>query len=222
MKTIFKLSLALAMSVFLWATAAGQSITDLPKSWNFAVEINGVLCGFSESEITTIERDGKELLSLNEEVLVKQSALGGKVDLIINHRAFIELTTQLPVFVEQRFKTTAEVYSSVKFSNGVAYFASVEGGETREIQLPDDVVLENTISYPHLMKDFILGNAEKKNYRVFDNQKGEIATKTYTRLGEEELELAGTTFNTCILEELNKLCCKFHLLDRFTITKSVG
>lgn len=204
MKTIFKLSLALAMSVFLWTTAAGQLLNDLPKSWNFSVEINGVLCGFSESELTSIKKDGKELLSLNEEVLVKQSALGGKVDLIITNRALVEPTKQLPVFVEQRFKTTAEVYSSVEFKNGVAYFTSVEGGETREIQLSDDVVLENTISYPHLMRDFILGDEKEKKYRVFDNQKGEIVTKNYTLVGKEKLELAGAYFNSIVLEEFNQ------------------
>ncbi len=204
MKTIFKLSLALAMSAFLWTTAAGQSFKDLPKSWTHAVEIGGVLCGFSESEMTIIERDGKELLCLNEEALVKQSALGGKVDLIITNNALIEPTTQLPVFVEQRFKTTAEMYSSVKFSSGTAYFTSVEGGEVKQIQLTDDVILENTFSYPHLMKDFILGDEKEKIYRVFDNQKGEIVTKNYTQLGEEKLELAGANFNTIIFEELNQ------------------
>ena len=204
MKTIFKLSLALVVFILLWTSAAGQSLKELPKSYTYAVEINGVLCGYSESNLSTIEIDGKELLSVNDEALVRQRALGGIVELSISNHALIEPNTELPVFVEQRFKTTAEVYSSVKFSNGIAWFTSVEGGETREIQLPDDVVLENTISYPHLMKDFILGNAEKKTYLIFDNQKGEIATKTYTRLGEEELELAGATFNTCILEELNK------------------
>jgi hypothetical protein len=204
MKTIIKLLCALAMSCFLWTTAAGQSFEDMPKTWVYAVEIGGVLCGYAESEITIIERDGKELLSLNDEALVKQSALGGKVDLIITNSALIEPTTQLPVFVEQRFKTTAEVYSSVKFDKGVAYFTSVEGGETHEIQLPDDVVLENTLSYPHLMKDFILGNEKEKKYRVFDNQKGEIIIKSYTHVGEEKLDLAGANFSTIILEEFNQ------------------
>ncbi len=204
MKTIFKLSYALAVSVLLWTAAAGQSLKELPKSWTYAVEINGVLCGYSEANLTTIEKDGKELLRVNDEAVVKQRALGGNVELTIKNIALIDPNTELPVFVEQRFKTTAEVYSSVRFNNGVAYFTSVEGGETREIQLPDDVILENTISFPHLMKDFILGNEKEKDYLVFDSQKGEIITKTYTRLGEEELELAGTTFNTCILEELNK------------------
>ena len=63
MKTIFKLSLALAMSAFLWTTAAGQSLKELPKSWIHAVEIGGVLCGYSESEMTIIERDGKSTVA---------------------------------------------------------------------------------------------------------------------------------------------------------------
>lgn len=204
MKTIFKLSLALAVSILLWATVAGQSIKNLPEKWNHAVEINGVLCGFSESEITTTVKDGKEFLNLNEEVLVKQSALGGKVDLIISNKALIDPTTLLPIFVEQRFKTTAEVYSSVHFNNEVAYFTAVEGGETQEIQLSDNVILENTFTYPHLMKDFILGNKQEKKYQVFDNQKGEIVSKNYTRIGEEKLELAGESFNTIVLEEINQ------------------
>jgi hypothetical protein len=117
MKTIFKLSYALALSVFLWATAAGQSLKELPKSYTYAVEINGVLCGYSQSNLSIIKTDGKELISVNDEVLVKQRALGGNVELTISNRVLIDRNTELPVSVEQRFKTTAEVYSSVKFSN---------------------------------------------------------------------------------------------------------
>lgn len=203
MKTILKLSYALAVSVLLWTSAAGQLLKDDLESSIYAVEIGGMLCGYSESTYTAIEKDGKELLSVNMEALVKQRALGANVELVIKNKALIDRRTELPVFVEQRFKTTAEIYSSVKFSNGVAHFSSIEGGETREIQLPEDVVLENTLSYPHLKKDFIQGNEEKKEYRVFDNQRGEITTKIYTKIGEEELELAGTTYHTVILEELN-------------------
>ncbi|HKI88875.1 MAG TPA: transglutaminase-like domain-containing protein, partial [Draconibacterium sp.] len=203
MKTIFKITYALAVSLLLWTSAAGQSFKDDLETSVYAVEINGVLCGYSESNIATIEKDGKELLRVNRDALVKQRALGGNVDLTISDVALIERNTELPVFIEQRLKTTAEVYSSVKFSNGVTCFSSIEGGETREIQLPDDVVLENTLSYPHLRTDFILGNEEEKTYCVFDNQKGEITTKTYTHIGEEKLELAGATYNTIILKELN-------------------
>lgn len=204
MKTIFKFSYALAVSILLWSTAAGQLSKEALESSTYAVEIGGILCGYSEATLSAIEKDGKEFTELKRDVLVKQRALGGNVDLIINNIALIEQETEMPVFIEIRFKTTAEVYSSVEFKNGVACFKSSEVGEVREIQIPEDVILDNTVSYPHLKKDFIMGNEEKKEYRVFDNQKGEIVTKIYTRIGDEKLELAGEIFNTLIIEELNK------------------
>ncbi len=191
------------LSTFLWIAAAGQSVNDLPKKMTYAVEIGGVLCGYSEITIPPTEKDGRELLSVNTEALVKQRALGGNVELIITENVLITPETKLPVFVEQRFKTRAEIYSCATFNNDVAYYTSVEGGEPREIQLPHDVILENTLSYPHLMNDFIQGNAATKEYRVFDIQSGDIISKTYKRIGEEKLELAGANYNTIVLEEFN-------------------
>ncbi len=191
------------LSTFLWVAAAGQTLKDLPKKMTYAVEISGVLCGYSESTITTIEKDDQKLLNVNTEALVKQRALGGDVELTITESALISPETELPVLVEQRFKTNAEVYSCASFDNRVAYFTSVEGGEPRAIQLPDDVILENTLSYPHLMTDFIRGEAKEKEYKVFDVQNGEIIRKTYTRIGEEQLELKGAIYNTTVLAEFN-------------------
>ncbi len=191
------------LSTFLWVAASGQTAKDLPKRMTFAVEISGVLCGYSESTINTIEKDGRKLLSINTEALVKQRALGGNVELIITEHTLLTPETELPVFVEQRFKTNAEIYSCVKFNNAVAYFTSVENGEPREIRLPDDVILENPLSFPHLMNDFIGGNENEKTYKVFDFQSGEIISKTYKRVGEEQLELTGASYNTTVLEEFN-------------------
>jgi transglutaminase-like putative cysteine protease len=202
MKTIKTISWLL-LSVFLWVAAAGQTAKDLPKRMTFAVEISGVLCGYSEMTISSTEKDGRKLLSINTEALVKQRALGGNVELIITEHALITPETELPVFVEQRFKTNAEIYSCTKFDNGVAYFTTAENGEPREIKLPDDVILENPLSFPHLMNDFIGGDANQKTYKVFDIQSGEIISKTYKRIGEEQLELAGATYNATVLEEFN-------------------
>ncbi|WP_320111557.1 transglutaminase-like domain-containing protein [Draconibacterium orientale] len=193
----------LLLSVFLWVAAAGQTAKDLPIRMTFAVEISGVLCGYSEMTISSTVKDGRKLLSINTEALVKQRALGGNVELIITEHALITPETELPVFVEQRFKTNAEIYSCTKFDNGVAHFTSAENGEPREIKLPDDVILENPLSFPHLMNDFIGGDANQKTYKVFDFQSGEIISKTYKRIGEEQLELAGASYNTTVLEEFN-------------------
>nr|WP_319510620.1 transglutaminase-like domain-containing protein [uncultured Draconibacterium sp.] len=202
MKTIKTISWLL-LFVFLWVAAAGQTSKNQPKRMTYAVEISGVLCGYSEMTISPTEKDGRKLLSINTEALVKQRALGGNVELIITEHALISPETELPVWIEQRFITNAEVYSCASFDNRVAHFTSVEGSEPQEIQLPDDVILENPLSYPHLMIDFIRGDANEKEYKVFDIQSGEIISKTYKRIGEEKLELAGDNYNATVLEEFN-------------------
>lgn len=203
MKTIFKLSYVLVVSVFLWASAAGQSLKDLPNSEIYAVEINGVLCGYAESKITTIEKEGKELLMLKRNILAKLSALGGGIDMTINNKFLFDTETNNPVSIEHVLATTAEVYTYTKFENGNAFFRNARDGEFREISLNKDVIIENSVSYPHLTTDFINGMETEKSYRVFDDMKGTVVTKSYKLVGKDSLELAGKKFNTTIVEELN-------------------
>lgn len=203
MKTIFKLTYALAVSLILWATVAGQSLKELPDSELYAVEINGVLCGYAESEITTTEKDGKELLMLKRNILARLSALGGGIDMTIENEFLFDPETNIPVSTEHVIATTAELYTFTKFENDNAYFTDARGGDFREIVLNKDVIIENSVSYPHLMKDFINAEEIEKSYRVFDDMKGAVVTKSYKLVGKDSLELAGKKFNTTIVEELN-------------------
>ncbi|HAQ18963.1 MAG TPA: hypothetical protein DCR40_06980 [Prolixibacteraceae bacterium] len=206
MKTIIFSLRCFLLYLFLsiWTSGFGQSYKNLPETWNYAIEISGVLCGYSESNLTSIEKDGKELLSLNDNIVVKLSVLGGGVDMKIVSQYFIDPDTKNPVSIEHIVTTTAEMYASTKIENNVAWFATVKGGEAKETQLPSGVILENSISYPHLMNDFIRGNVKEKSYSVFDDMRGVIATKTYKRIGVETLDLAGKTFQATVLEELNQ------------------
>ncbi|NQV03310.1 MAG: tetratricopeptide repeat protein, partial [Bacteroidia bacterium] len=55
----------------------------------------------------------------------------------------------------------------------------------------------------HIVKDFIKGDATEKSYRIYDPARGDVYEKSYTRIGEEELELAGATYQCLVLEEMN-------------------
>lgn len=72
-----------------------------------------------------------------------------------------------------------------------------------------DGVLENKISKKGVLLQ------RRDNCELVRNVYEKISMMVFNRNDYEEVIY-------CILEELNKLCCKFHLLDRFTITKSVG
>jgi len=204
MKTIFKLSCALAVSVFLGATAAGQSLRELPESFTYAIEISGVLCGYADSESEIIEKNGVEILSMKDKASTKLHLLGGNVDASFTSYFEIDLSTLKPILVERSISTTAEMYARSEFGDGVVHFKDTRDGEMKKIELESDVILENSLSYPHLMKDFILGNETEKSYKVFDDMRGLVATKSYKRIGEEQLTLAGKMYKTTVIEELNQ------------------
>ncbi len=203
MKTI-KFLFVLMVSVLIWATTAGQSLNDIPKTWNYAIEISGVQCGYTESEITTTEREGVQLLSLTDSVVVKLSVLGGGVDMKVRNDYLIDPVTQNPVYVEHSVITSAELYARAEFENGTVHFTNRRDGQMQTIKLEPDVILDNTLTYPHLMNDFIFGNETEQSYKVFDDMQGEVATKRYKKVRKEEVELAGKKYSTTVLEELNE------------------
>jgi hypothetical protein len=203
-KNYFRFSLSLLI-LAMSNNLSSQYTLNPPDSWNYAVEINEVLCGFSESHLTEEQLDGKTLWKLDDEIMVKLSVLGGGVDMTIDNTYYIDPKTKNTISVEHSIKTTAEVYAFSEFKNDKVYYTSKKGGTLNEMTLEDDVIIENSIVYPHLMEDFILGNEDQKSYRVYDPMRSTIATKKYKRLGEEKLELVGKTYDVIILEEFNEL-----------------
>jgi len=203
MKTIKTITI-IVLSVFLWTITTAQTLENIPEKWIYAVEIDGVLCGYAESHTTIITENGKEFIQSDDEVIAKLSVLGGGVDMKIVHHILVDRETENPVSIERIVSTTAEIYASTRFEKDKAYFTNQRGGEMQEIELDPDVILENTLSYPHLFKDFILNHETEKKYRVFDDMKGAIVIKNYKRIGNEELELAGKKYQTTVVEEINQ------------------
>ncbi len=173
------------------------------ETYYYAVEINGVLCGYSESNKTFIEKNGKELLQVTDEIVVKLSVLGGDIDITIYNQYQIDPETGRFFFCEHKMSAGVDIHTVTKIVGNMAFFTSL-GEEPKEIELSPEVILEIPIAFPHLMNDFIKGNEQEKSYQVFDDMKGEIVEKHYTRVGVEEIELAGTNYDVTVLEEVNK------------------
>ena len=174
------------------------------ETYYYAVEINGVICGYSESNRTYIKKEGKEILLITDDIVVKLSILGGDMDMTINNLYQIEPATEKLIYCEHEISAGAVIHTVTKIEGDTAYFSLTTAGETKKIKLSPEVILETSISYPHLMRDFIKGNEQEKSYQVLDDMRGEIVVKNYKRIGDEELELAGNTYNVTVLEELNQ------------------
>ncbi len=210
MKTTSKLFLWLFMlSLILPVFSEAQQVKSEERNSNtetyyYAVEINGVICGYSESTKSYFEKDGKELLLVKDDIVVKLSVLSGDIDLTINNLYQIDPETEKYIYSEHEISAGAKIHSVTKIDGDTACFSLTTAGETKKVKLDQDVILETPISYPHLMSDFILGDGKEKEYQVFDDMSGEIVVKKYKLIGSEELELASQTYNATVIEEINQ------------------
>ncbi|NQU86871.1 MAG: transglutaminase domain-containing protein [Mariniphaga sp.] len=205
MKTINKLKLMPVFLIILFTgfTMYGQFPEKYEGTYYFAVEYSGVLCGYSESVMSEVVKNGKKFISVHDDINVNLSVLGSDVETKIINNYLLDDEVKTYFSCEHEISTTASVYALTKIKNNTAFFSSERGGDFKEIELPDDVILETQVSFPHLKKDFIMGNEIEKNYQVFDDMKGEIVTKSYKLLKEEELVLNSKKYSTIVFEEIS-------------------
>jgi transglutaminase-like putative cysteine protease len=84
-------------------------------------------------------------------------------------------------------------------------YISGTGMVTEEaVELPPDVVLENTLFYPHLVADFAHRKLDKQSYKIFNGRDGKVQDVVYTKVGAETIQRAGKTFETIVLDCLNQ------------------
>ena len=73
-----------------------KNLTDSPgldKTY-FAVEINNVICGYSESSETPIKKDGKDLINQEVDIFFMLSILGSEFNTEINAKSTIDPETR--------------------------------------------------------------------------------------------------------------------------------
>jgi hypothetical protein len=81
---------------------------------------------------------------------------------------------------------------------------SDSGSDTTVVPLPPGTILQNTLFFPHLLKDFVTNSSDEKEYRVFSEIDGMINDVSYTRTGEETLKLAERVYEAVGLTALNR------------------
>lgn len=170
----------------------------------YAYETNGAVFGYSEINISPMNKEGKEMIMLNHKIYMMMSLLGSEVNTKVKLIYHIDPDTGKFTYhysdVEQG---PAKFDSTIYIEDGLARFTSTQSSDEKKTSLPEDVILENTVYFPHLKRDFVDEGLEKKLYKTYEVREGELQDVTYTREGTEELELSGKTYNAVILSRLN-------------------
>ena len=182
-------------------THAGQ--TDA-ETFYYAIEINDVLCGYSEIKTSPLEEDGKTLILLEQRTFAMLSALGSRFDSEVLLTYHIDpVTGRFSYHDSVVNQGTMHLDSEIQVAGDQARFSSSLSREDALIELGPDVVLENTLYFPHLVRDFADGELNERSYEIFEVREQAVQRSTYTRAGAETLELAGKRYDTIVLERLN-------------------
>jgi transglutaminase-like putative cysteine protease len=175
-----------------------------PQTLYYGIEINGVLCGYSEVSISPMVKDGKDMILLKDKVFAMVSALGSKFNTEVNLTYHIDPATDEFTYHDSEIKQgPTQLSSKVYIDGNTARFIGTPGNRETTVALPPDVVLENVLFFPHLIEDFVERKLPKKSYQIYEVRETEVQKSTYTKVGTERLELAGKRYNALVLEKLN-------------------
>jgi len=170
----------------------------------FAVEIEGTLCGYSEARVRPLEKAGRKLQLVEADVQLQLSVLGAGVDMVIRNVCHLDPQTGQTLFYDLAIEQgPARAGAVAEITGTLARWTSKSGGAPREIVLPEGAIIINPCYHPHLFRDFVQNGLERADYQVFDVMRGEVQKTTCVRKGREQLTLAGQTFDTVVLEEIN-------------------
>jgi transglutaminase-like putative cysteine protease len=198
------LSALVACVLFLAVGAPAVVVPIGEEKIYYGVEINGVVCGYFEFDISPLEKDGKELIRIRENMLAKLTALGMAFDSKIRLTYHVDPATgQFTYHDSDVEQGEIKLDSAVHVRGDTIHMTSSQSDDVKRIAIAPDVILENTLFFPHLISDFVEGGLDEKTYDIFEVRDAEVQKTKYAKVGTEELNLAGRKFNTLVLDEMN-------------------
>jgi hypothetical protein len=177
---------------------------DKVETYYFAIEMNGVLCGYSEITSSRVIQGGKESIELKQRMFARLSALGSQFDQNLKLTYAIDPATGNFYYHDSELEQGPSKMASVIHVKGdTAYFSAPTDQTVIKTFLPPDVVLPNTLTNDYLFRDFVLKNSGSATYACYEVREQKIHNVSFTRVGEETITMAGGSFDTVILDQLN-------------------
>ncbi len=193
--------------VVFWSSAAAITVA-LPASaeeYYYACEINGTLCGYVKFTTAPLVQEGRNLLLLEHTVLMRVRAMGKPVESRLKLTYHLDPETNGFRYHESTIEQGGQrMFAKMRIDGGRAYISGTGMDKDEAVELPTGVVLENTLYYPHLVADFAKRGMETQSYKIFNGRDGRVQDVAYTKVGAETVRRAGKTFETIVLDCLNR------------------
>lgn len=193
------------LTALLSAASAVPGAVPAAQEYYHAYEINGTLCGYVKFTTAPLVQDGWDLILLEQTILMQVRAMGQPVESRLRLTYHIDPRTNGFLYHDCTIEQGGQrMFAKMRIDRGKAYVSGTGMDKEEAVDLPPDVVLENTLFFPHLVADFARGGLETKSYKIFNGRDGKVQEVVYTNAGVEKLQRAGRTFETIVLDSLNR------------------
>ncbi len=195
------------LAIVLLVLALGFLIlpgADAFKKNFYAIEINGVVCGYSETAEELRQEAGQQIIQSETNVFVMLSLMGSEFN------SKIHVTAQLDP-VTRRIRNAVTVIDqggnhlefNMRLSGDEAVLVSPRRSEVKKIAIKPGLLIGSDEVFLRLKRDFIERRLSEADYDILEVLEEEVQCSTFRKVGEEKLELAGKTFATLVIEQYN-------------------
>ncbi|MCW9098464.1 MAG: transglutaminase-like domain-containing protein [Ignavibacteriaceae bacterium] len=183
-----------------------DSASDVPitnKAY-YAVEINDVVCGYSESTEIPVEKDEKDLIRQELKVFVMLSLFGSEFNTEMNIKAILDPDSRKASYIVTSLKQgSTDIDTELTVSSEKATIKSSLMSQLKEIDITPETVIGADEMFLRLKKEFYSEGKTKATYNILEMMEGEVQTSEFKKTGKETISLAGKSFNTIIIEQTN-------------------
>ncbi|MEW6744860.1 MAG: transglutaminase domain-containing protein [Planctomycetota bacterium] len=207
---------ALLLLTIPWAHAADRTPAEVVY---FAMEVSGKLVGYSETSITRGEPGGKPAEEITT-VLLLLKALGQDFDVRVVSTRQLDAATGKTVFLDNDITQGGQkLGNTCVFDAGRVTITPKAGGAPKVLPLADDVIVDDSLAFPYLIRDFSDGEPNSKTYKVLEVSQGEIHDVTYTLQKTEKLHLLEREFVCLLFDGMDR---KLGLSSKLWIDRDTG
>jgi len=202
MKILKKYCLWLALLIAFFSTVSACQSNG--ETLYYAAEKDGQIFGYSEVTIRHEEKDGRSVMIVDERIVSQALALGAEVDSKISSISQVDPETgQFSSHKTEIDTGSFRMEIQITIDGDRAQITTKPTDIKKEVLLPPDVILGNSIWSPYLLKDFGEKSLETKRYKELNVIDGEIQETTVTKKGIETLNIGGKEYTALILDTLN-------------------
>jgi len=170
------------------------------------IELNNILCGYSEISVKDIWQEEKPYLEIIQKNYISFKALGRDIDQKQIFTYHVDKETGDFFYHDSYSEAGGQNMSAIMKRNGDSLtIGDSVNAVYKSIFLPEGVILPNTVYYPHLIDDLVGRNLKTSKCSVFDVRTGKINEVEYEKTGEEKLNINNKTYSTILVKEADKL-----------------